>query len=80
MSWDKQRSREFGERVRSLRIATGLSQEGLAHAAGISKNQMQLIEAGRGSASESGPPSNPRMTTVYGLAEALGVTVGALLP
>ncbi len=80
MVWNKSRSRAFGERVRELRLAAGMSQESLAHEAGISKNQMQLIEAGRGSASEAGPPSNPRMTTLYGLAAALDVPPQELLP
>lgn len=35
----------------------------LAYRAGITKNQVQLIESGRGSARESGPISNPRMKT-----------------
>lgn len=80
MVWNKSRSRAFGERVRQLRLAAGMSQESLAHEAGISKNQMQLIEAGRGSTSEAGPPSNPRMTTLYGLAAALDVPPQELLP
>lgn len=72
-------ARAFGERVRELRHAAKLSQEGLANRAGITKNQVQLIEAGRGSARESGPISNPRMKTLFGLAEALGVSPPELL-
>lgn len=79
MSWDRDAARAFGERVRVLRKSAGLSQEGLAYRAGITKNQVQLIEAGRGSGTESGPISNPRMKTLFGLASALGVAASDLL-
>ncbi len=79
MPWDVETARAFGARVRELRRSAGLSQEGLAYRAGITKNQVQLIEAGRGSAREAGPISNPRMRTLFGLAEALGVTPPELL-
>lgn len=72
-------ARAFGERVRELRRRAHLSQEALAHRAGITKNQVQLIEAGRGSAREAGPISNPRMKTLFGIASALGVTPLELL-
>jgi len=79
VSWDETTARAFGDRVRSPRQEAGLSQESLAYRAGITKNQVQLIEAGRGSARESDLPSNPRMRTVFGLADALGVSPGGLL-
>lgn len=72
-------ARAFGKRVQVLRRAAHLSQEGLAYRAGITKNQVQLIEAGRGSAREAGPISNPRMKTLFGLASALGVSPQELL-
>jgi transcriptional regulator with XRE-family HTH domain len=62
------------------RKAAGLSQEALAHAVGITKNHMQLLEAGRGGSGADGPVSNPRMSTLYGLAHALGTTPVELLP
>ncbi|WP_366505628.1 helix-turn-helix domain-containing protein [Tessaracoccus sp.] len=40
-------ARAFGANVRTHRQARRLSQEGLAYRAGITKNQVQLIEAGR---------------------------------
>lgn len=57
-----------------------MSQESLAHQAGITKNQLQLIETGRASGrkGESGP-SNPRMATLAGLANALDLDVSDLL-
>ena len=78
--WDAIVAQQFGEAIRRLRKKRGMSQEALAHEAGISKNHMQLIEAGRGSSRSDGPISNPRMTTVYGLADALDVTASDLLP
>lgn len=46
---------------------------------GITKNQMQLLEAGRASdrKSETGY-SNPQMATIYGLSKALDLTVAEL--
>lgn len=79
MPWDQQRSAALGARVREYRKAQGLTQETLAHAAGITKNQVQLIEAGRGSAATPDVPSNPRATTLHGLAEALGISMSDLL-
>lgn len=79
MTWDVEAARAFGERVRTLRHSARLSQEALAYRAGITKNQVQLIEAGRGSARENGPISNPRMKTLFGLAAALGVAPAELL-
>ncbi len=79
MAWEKDEARAFGEHIRVLRRAAGLSQEALAYRAGITKNQVQLIEAGRGSAREKGPISNPRMKTLFGLAEALGIAPVDLL-
>lgn len=66
--------------MRRMREDRGLSQEALAGQAGTTKNQVQLLEAGRASGrkGEEGP-SNPRMTTLSGLADALDVTVSAML-
>ncbi|GEL94497.1 helix-turn-helix domain-containing protein [Cellulomonas composti] len=79
MPWTEQIARELGSRIRERRAAEGLSQETLAHRAGITKNQVQLIEAGRGSAREGGPASNPRVRTLFGIADALHVTPDRLL-
>ena len=67
--------------LRAHRVSRGISQEVLAQGARISKNRVQLLEAGRGSGwtIENPKPSNPRMTTVFGLAEALGVDPAELL-
>lgn len=45
--------------------------------AGITKNQVQLLEAGRGSgAVDNDRPANPTMTTISGIAAAFEMTVG----
>ncbi len=66
--------RQIAERLRAARAATGLSQEALAHAAGISRNHLQALERGVGG------QANPRLSTLYALAGALGVKVVRLLP
>ncbi|ANG84644.1 helix-turn-helix domain-containing protein [Microbacterium aurantiacum] len=78
--WTDANARELGATLRRLRHAKGLSQEALAHRAGITKNQLQLLEAGRSSGrkAETGP-SNPRMTTLSGLASVLDVPISQIL-
>ena len=63
-----------------MREAESLSQEAFAYAAGITKNQVQLLESGRSSGrKDASGPSNPRMTTLDGIARALGLTVAEFL-
>jgi len=60
-----------------MRQAHDLSQEKFAYMAGITKNQVQLLEAGRGSgAVDNDRPANPTMTTISGIAAAFEMTVG----
>lgn len=80
----EERAREFGERVRALRKAAGMTQEQLAGATGLSRNQVQNIELSRNNArDESGKLSpgvgNPRFDTIWALAEALGVEAADLV-
>lgn len=78
--WDQDKAARFGAALRQLRTAQGLSQESLAYQAGITKNQLQLIEAGRGSGGkERTGPSNPRLATLVGLGQVLGLTASELL-
>lgn len=66
--------------LRQQREERGLSQESLAFRAGVTKNQVQLIEAGRSSGRKDATgPSNPRMSTLSGLAEVLGMRMSVLL-
>lgn len=78
--WDEETAKRLGLTLRKLRAEKGVSQESLAHEAGITKNQLNLIEAGRSVGLKDGPgPSNPRMATLAGLADAYGMTMSQLL-
>ena len=57
-------ARQLGLRLQRARIAKGLSQEALAHAAGISTYTYQKFEKGE---SRPGTPMNPRLRTLIGL-------------
>ncbi len=71
--WPK-RAKQIAARLRALREEAGFSQEQLAYTAGISRNHVQLLERGIGAW------VNPRLSTLYGLADALGCRVADLLP
>ena len=70
MSGERNRKREFGIRLRELRLASGMSQQALTEAAGLDKNY--VTEAERGHA-------NPTLETIGRLADALGVDDSALV-
>lgn len=78
--WNETKAEQLGATLRRLRSERGLSQESLAYQAGITKNQLQLIEAGRSTGrKDAAGPSNPRMATLSGLAEVLEVSVAGLM-
>lgn len=80
VNWTNADALELGKRLRDLRKQKGLTQEGLAYSAGLTKNSLQLLEAGRGSGrKDSTSPSNPRMATMTTLAGALDMSVSELL-
>jgi transcriptional regulator with XRE-family HTH domain len=60
-----------GERVKRLRKRAGMTQQELAGKAGISLSNLAQIEQGQ--------KTDPRISTVTALAEALGVDVNQLL-
>jgi transcriptional regulator with XRE-family HTH domain len=60
----------LGPRVRERRTELGLSQEQLAHRAGISLNALHRLEIGQS--------TDPHFSTIAGLAHALGTSVDAL--
>ena len=65
------RSRElFARNLRVTRRGAGLSQERLSALAGLHRTEISLLERGE---------RDPRLSTVFRLAEALGVTAAALL-
>ena len=80
--WTRQHATEFAHTLRNLREKSGLTQEGLAYASGLTKSAIQMLEAGRSTnRDENGPrPSNPRLSTVYALAHALNAKPAELLP
>jgi transcriptional regulator with XRE-family HTH domain len=61
----------LGPRVRERRTALGLSQENLAHQAGVSLNAVHKLEAGR--------ITDPHFSTLSGIARALDMTVAELV-
>ncbi|NYE95579.1 transcriptional regulator with XRE-family HTH domain [Psychromicrobium silvestre] len=80
MAWNETKAKQFGIVLRRLREERGLSQEALAFRAGVTKNQVQLIESGRSSGRKDATgPSNPRLSTLVGLAEILEMPVHELL-
>ena len=70
-------SRELGVTLQRLRLERGLSQERLAHMAGISSYTYQKFEKGE---SKPGTPMNPRLFTLLSLAEVLEVALEELVP
>ena len=66
----------LGLRLQRARIAKGLSQEALAHVAGISTYTYQKFERGE---SRPGTPMNPRPRTLIALATALDMRVEELV-
>lgn len=59
----------FGERVRELRLARGLSQEELAFKAGIHRTYLGGIERGK---------RNPSLKNINAVAQALDITLSEL--
>lgn len=65
-----QRLVAFGEKVREIRKAKGLSQEVLADLAGIDRSYMGHIERG---------DQNITLTKIYQISDALGVSAAELI-
>lgn len=64
------RLRKLGTAIRAVRLERGLSQEALADMAGVDRSHMGKIERGE---------RNVSVLNVARVADALGVTMGALL-
>src|SRR5574339_1124703 len=59
---------DVGTRLRELREAHNVSMRGLATASGLSANALSMIERGK---------TSPSVSTLYKLADALGVPITA---
>lgn len=80
MLWDEAHSRKLGHVVRRLRAERGLSQEAVAYAAQVSKNEIQIIELSRSSGRRDATSvCNPRISTLVKVASALQTPVSAIL-
>jgi transcriptional regulator with XRE-family HTH domain len=64
-----QLQRQFGTRIRELRVGTGLSQEAFADRCGFARTYMSRIETGG---------ANPSINAIKVLADALGVSISSL--
>lgn len=69
--------RDLGHELNRRRHERGLTQEQLAHAAGLTRFHYQQLEKGQ---SKPGTPANPGLRNVIALAQALGATLEELLP
>ncbi|MGO4858943.1 helix-turn-helix domain-containing protein [Arthrobacter sp. 2MCAF14] len=76
ISWDEY-AREIGVNLQRARLARGLSQERLAHVAGISAYTYQKFEKGE---SKPGTPMNPRLMTLTALCQAMDLKITDILP
>jgi putative transcriptional regulator len=63
-------SKTFGATVRELREKAGFSQEGFAHAAGVSRTYMSEIERG---------VTNVSLDTISRVAKGLGIRMSVLV-
>ena len=70
-------SRTFGANLQRARLQMGLTQERVAHAAGLSTFTYQKLEKGE---SNPGTAANPRLQTLVSLSLVLRVPVSDLLP
>mgnify|MGYP002367467197 FL=1 len=75
-SWDHY-ARDLGINLIRARQAKGMSQERVAHSAGISTYTYQKYEKGE---SRPGTPANPRLVTLLALCQVLDVEIERLLP
>lgn len=70
-------AKALGIELQRQRIAAELTQENLAHKAGLTRTHYQQLERGFW---KPGSPSNPSLKLLARLAQALEIEVGALLP
>jgi len=66
----KDESKKLGENLKKIRTKKDITQTGLAETLGVDKSFISNIENGK---------TNPTLSTITGLAKALGVSVNDLL-
>ena len=76
VAWDEY-ARALGVNLLRARARRSLSQEAVAHAAGLSTFTYRKLEKVE---SNPGTPANPRLRSLTSIAEVLGVPLAALLP
>lgn len=69
-------SQKLAQRFRVLREKSGLSQESVAHRAGLSTYTYQKFEKGE---SSPGTPMNPRLYTLLALCDVFDISITELL-
>lgn len=79
MPWDRRSAERLGRKIRLRRTELALSQERLGALAGVTKNQIQLIEAGSPSSGSRSAWSNPTVSTLNAIADALGLELSDLV-
>lgn len=68
---------EFGLNLRRAREDAGLTQEAVAHRAGVKRYTYQSYEQGK---SQSSAPANPTLRTLLALSQVLEMPLNELLP
>lgn len=69
----------FARWLRHRREQAGMTQEELAHRAGLSRNQVQNLENNRNNNTTGRSSANPSLDTILALEVAFGLKVGDLL-
>lgn len=69
MTLNQRKSNSFGQAVRELRVASGLTQEELADRAGLDRSYIGGVERG---------DRNPSLSVIEKIAEGLDVTLAEL--
>ncbi len=75
---ERRLAQALADRLRELRRTTGLSQEQVAHGAGLHRNHYQLLESGLSDRKKQ-TPANPRLSTLVALCEVFDTTVPDLV-
>ncbi|MFH7322178.1 MULTISPECIES: helix-turn-helix transcriptional regulator [Aeromicrobium] len=69
----------FAQWLRRRREQAGMTQEELAHRAGLSRNQVQNLENNRNNNATGRSSANPSLDTILALEAAFGLELGDLL-